>query len=121
MKITIGEAIVRRKLFVRSNGTKYVTGQGKVSKLSDEDAIVSYVGNDGSLVILPVELKGEEWFQRGLSIVADTKAATVRNIPRQTPLRGDVVTMLRAAYHKEEAPPPSDNSGEGTSTTEPGE
>lgn len=122
-KITIGEAIVRRKLKLRNPkiAVKYQSGQGKVSKLSDEDAIVSYVTASGDLTILPVELVNDEWFHRGMAITADALTAEVRNIPRQTPLRGNVVTLLRAAYHKEEAPPPSDTNGEGTSTTEPGE
>lgn len=113
MKVTIGEAVVRRKLKTRKDGKRYIEGQGKVSKLSDEDAIVSYVDRHGSVNIIPVELRDDEWFQRGLVIVADCLKATVRTIPRQSALSGDVQTLLRAAYHVEEEPPtPSDKAAQ---------
>lgn len=109
-KVTVGEAVARRKLKTR-NKEKYVTGQGKVSKLSDEDAIVSYVDNSGSVNILPCECRNDEWFHRGIIIVADTFTATVRNIPRQSPLRAEVQELLRAVYHEQEEPPtPSDKA-----------
>lgn len=112
-KITVGEAIVRRKLKTRST-TKYAGGQGKVSKLSDEDAIVSYVDHSGSVNIIICEFHDDEWFHRGLVIVADCLTAEVRKIPRRVPLRGEVQTLLRAAYKKEESPQQSDKATGGT-------
>lgn len=111
MKVTVGEAFARRKLKVRKDGRGYVEGQDKVSKLSDEDALVSYVDRHGSVTVILCELREDEWFQRGVVLIADTTNATIRNLRRQAPLSKEVQTLLQAAYHKEEEPPtPSDKA-----------
>lgn len=113
-KVTLGEALARRKLktLTQGNTLKYLPGQDKVSKLGEEDAIVSFVDNDNNMTIIPMELNQGEWFYRGAAIIATPDFVDLRVLPRRMPVSSRVADLLKKAYEKEEAPPPEDTTAE---------
>ncbi len=117
--ITLGEMIARRRLKTAKLGPtqlRYVSGQGKATKLSDEDAMVSYVDLSGAVNVIPCEWRDGEAFHREVLIHATPYTAEVRHLRRQSPVSPGVQTLMRNLFdppaEKEEAPPPPRPKGE---------
>ena len=125
MKVTIGEALARRRLkqskMPGSGDPIYNPGQYHCAKLSDEDCTVSWVGADGTVNIMPCELVNDDWVKKGVMITATAKGyAAARMIPRNSTLSGSQIDVIRAKYNpvddeEDETPPPSGPDGEGDS------
>ncbi len=127
MKVTLGEALARRRLksttMPDSKDVKYNPGQYHCAKLSDEDCTVSWVGSDGTVNIMPCEFVNGEWVKKGVMITATAKGyAAARNIPRNSTLTGSQIDVIRSKYNpveddeeEEETPPPPGPGDEGAS------
>lgn len=118
MKVTIGEALARRRLKPGRDSTgreAYAQGQHHAAKLSDEDCVASYVDRSGSVCIIPCERRDGEWFHRGVMVCASPNFAIQRNLPRGSKLNNDTVRAIQAKYN-EETPPPGEGPDEGADT-----
>lgn len=104
MKVSIGEALARRKLKkITTGGGKvegYVVGQYSAVLIGTEDAVVSYVDNGGTVCIMPCECIDGEWYHRGVMIRASQNFATDRNLPRTRSLNDLEVRAIQAALEK---------------------
>lgn len=93
MTITMGELFAQRK-FAQVNG-KYVPGQYAAKKVSQIDAIVSYVDPMCSICIIPVEKIEDEWFHRRVLLMVGMNFAEVRELPRGFALTDPMVRALQ--------------------------
>lgn len=113
MSLTIGEAMARRKLEKTTINNKmtstYVKGQHKASKLTDTDAMLSYVDRAGAVIIMPVERIDGTWKGKGVTVRCTTTTVDARSVPRGNVIVGDeLVRALQLAFKEEMTPPPAD-------------
>lgn len=104
MKISLGEALARRKLKRRSTAGDtvhgYVSGQHAAILIGMEDAVVSYVDRGGAVCIIPCELVHGDWFHRGVMIRATQNFAADRTLPKSRALTELEIRAIQSALKK---------------------
>jgi hypothetical protein len=100
--VSLGEAFARRKLtrMLVNTTPAYAPGQYSASRLGPNDAMLSWVGKDGAVCIVPVEHKDEDWFHRGFMVTANQVASLGRMLPRSFALTPEMHKAIDTAMKK---------------------
>lgn len=108
MSVSIGEALVRRKLDKHETG--YLAGQYHASRLGPNDVLLSWVDRSGNVCIVPCELRDGEWFQRQVMVTADQLRAGTRTLGRGFALTEEMIRAIQSTMTKKKAPRRPDKS-----------